>query len=127
MPAVALGVAIRFCRDQRNLSLRETGRLAEVDHAYIHRLETGEKDSPSPEIMAKLIRVLKPTPRDADLIQYLMDHPAGNPELVKYFLEHPDLRIEYFEAAYGMRHRGTARPEPEVLIARARRMIDEDG
>ena len=127
MPLPALGVAIRFCRDRRELSLRETGRLAEVDHAYIHRLETGEKDSPSPEIIGKLIRVLRPTPRDADLIQYLMRHPAGDPELVRYFLEHPDVRIDYFEAAYGMRHRGTVRPDPAVLIERAKRMVDEDG
>ena len=43
MPESALGFLIRFLREQRGLSLRELGRLAGVDHAYIHRLETGEK------------------------------------------------------------------------------------
>ena len=49
----ALGVLLRSLRDGRGLNLRELGLLAEVDHAYIYRLETGAKESPSEEVLSK--------------------------------------------------------------------------
>ena len=48
MPAPALGSVLRALREKRGLSLRELGQLAEVDHAYIHRLETGSLDHVGP-------------------------------------------------------------------------------
>lgn len=121
-----LGEALRFCRERRELSLREAGLLADVDHAYIHRLETGQKESPSTEVLDRLIRVLKPSERDAEVLTYLLDHPSGDAALVRYVLENPSIPIETFEVAYGVRHRGAARPEPRVLIERAQRVIDAD-
>lgn len=121
-----LGEALRFCRERRELSLREAGLLADVDHAYIHRLETGQKESPSAEVLERLTRVLKPSARDAEMLTYLLDHPSGDAELVRYVLENPSIPIEAFEVAYGVRHRGATRPEPRVLIERAQRVIDAD-
>lgn len=121
-----LGEALRFFRERRELSLREAGQLADVDHAYIHRLETGQKESPSAEVLERLIRILKPSPRDAEMLLYLSDHPTGDEALVRYVLENPLVSIEAFEAAYGVRHRGATRPEPRVLIERAQKLIDAD-
>lgn len=121
-----LGEALRFCRERRELSLREAGLLADVDHAYIHRLETGQKESPSAEVLDRLIRVLKPSDRDTEMLTYLLHHPSGDAALVRYVLENPSIPIETFEVAYGVRHRGTTRPEPRVLIERAQRVIDAD-
>src|SRR5438477_6583656 len=59
-----LGAALRKLRERRTLSIRELGRLADVDHAYIYRLEQGEKTSPSAELIATLLSVLKANPRD---------------------------------------------------------------
>ena len=39
---------------------RELGQLADIDHTYIYRLETGEKQSPSDDLLARLLRVSKP-------------------------------------------------------------------
>ncbi|RFP59364.1 XRE family transcriptional regulator [Luteimonas weifangensis] len=121
-----MGEALRFCRERRELSLREAGLLADVDHAYIHRLETGQKESPSAEVLERLTRVLKPSDRDAEMLAYLLDHPCGDAALVRYVLENPSIPIETFEVAYGVRHRGATRPEPRVLIERAQRVIDAD-
>jgi len=121
-----LGEALRFFREDRKLTLRETGRLAEVDHAYIHRLETGQKESPSSEILERLVRVLKPSARDTEILIYLMAHPSGDAGLVRYVLEDPSIPIETFEVAYGVRHRGNTRPEPRALIERAQRVIDSE-
>lgn len=35
-------------------SIRKLGRVLEVDHAYLYRLSTGEKDDPGPELLRKL-------------------------------------------------------------------------
>lgn len=35
-------------------SLRAAGRVLEIDHAYLHRLQQGEKTEPSEEVLRKL-------------------------------------------------------------------------
>lgn len=126
MPQTGLGVALRTLRERRTLSLRETSQLSSVDHAYVHRLETGEKSSPSQELVGKLLKVLKPTDRDADLVKWLVDHPETDPSLVEFALNDPALEMDIFTAAAGVRHRGTARPDPATLIQRIRRAFAED-
>ena len=118
-----LGVALRKLRDRRGLSTREVGKLSEIDHAYIHRLETGEKSSPSPELSRELLSVLKPNDRDAVIVKWLVDHPDTNSELVDFVLDDPRIEVDVFTVAAGARHRGTARPTPAVLLERVRRAL----
>lgn len=120
-----LGVALRTLRERRTLSLREMSQLASVDHAYVHRLETGEKTNPSQELIGKLLKVLKPGERDAALIKWLVDHPEADPALVEFVLGDHSIDVDVFTAAAGIRHRGTARPDPATLIARIKRAFDE--
>ena len=39
---------------ERHGSVRAAARVLEVDHAYLHRLGTGEKDDPGEELLRKL-------------------------------------------------------------------------
>ncbi|QKL60739.1 helix-turn-helix domain-containing protein [Ralstonia solanacearum] len=126
MAQTGLGVALRKLRERRTLSLREMGQLSTVDHAYVHRLETGEKTSPSEELVTKLLKVLKPTDREADIIKWLTSHPDVDPDLVIYALEDETVDADIFMAAAGVRHRGSVRPDPATLIARIKRAFDED-
>ncbi len=127
MAQTGLGVALRSLRERRTLSLREMSQLSTVDHAYVHRLETGEKTSPTQELVAKLLKVLKPSERDTELVRWLVDHPDADPGLVEYVLADQSIEVEVFSAAAGIRHRGTARPDPATLVARIRRAFaDED-
>ena len=127
MAQTGLGVALRSLRERRTLSLREMSQLSTVDHAYVHRLETGEKTSPTQEMVAKLLKVLKPSERDTELVRWLVDHSDADPGLVEYVLADQSIEVEVFSAAAGIRHRGTARPDPATLIARIRRAFaDED-
>lgn len=121
-----LGVALRTLRERRTLSLREMAQLSSVDHAYVHRLETGEKTSPSPELIGKLLKVLKPAERDAEIVKWLVDHADADAELVDYVLSHPDITVDIFAAAAGVRHRGNARPDPATLITRIKRAFEDD-
>ncbi|MFK1433929.1 helix-turn-helix domain-containing protein [Pseudomonas aeruginosa] len=126
MPQTGLGVAIKTLRERRTLSLREIGQLSSVDHAYIHRLEKGEKTNPSQDLVEKLLKVLKPSERDAGLVTWLVDHTEADPGLVEFVLQDPTIGIDVFTMAAGVRHRGNARPDPATLIARIKRALEDD-
>lgn len=119
-----LSTALRKLRERRTLSIRELGRLADIDHAYIYRLEQGEKTGPSPELMATLLSVLKANPRDSAMVKWLVEHSDTWDELVEHCLDDPSVTIEEFTMAAGVRHRGNARPTPGVLIDRVRRALN---
>lgn len=126
MAQTGLGVALRKLRERRTLSLREMSQLSNVDHAYVHRLETGEKASPSEELIGRMFKVLKPTEREADIVRWLTEHPEASPELVSFVLDDDSIDLEVFTMAAGTRHRGGARPDPATLIARIRRALEDE-
>jgi transcriptional regulator with XRE-family HTH domain len=106
------------------LSIRELGRLADIDHAYIYRLEQGEKTSPSPELITTLLPVLKANPRESAMVKWLVDHSDTWDQLVAFYLDDPSVTMEEFTMAAGVRHRGNTRPTPDVLIERVRRALN---
>jgi len=110
----ALGAALRWLRERRTLSIRELGRLADIDHAYIYRLEQGEKTSPSPELISTMLSALKANPRDSAMVKWLVEHGDAWDELVEYCLDDPSVSIEEFTMAAGVRHRGNTRPTPDA-------------
>lgn len=126
MAQPAFGLLLQRLREERRLSLRELGQLAEIDHAYIYRLENGEKESPSDEALTKLIRALKAPKREAEMLRYLAAHPEVDPGLAGHVLADPTITFEVFSAAAGMAFRGTGRPEYSKLIERIRRILKEE-
>jgi len=126
MAQPAFGLLLQRLREERRLSLRELGQLAEIDHAYIYRLENGEKESPSEEALNKLIRALKAPKREADMLRYLSAHPQVDSGLVEYALTDPTITIEEFSAAAGVAYRGTGRPDHAKTIERIRRLWKEE-
>jgi len=126
MPQSALGAMLQFLRDRRGLSIRELARLAEIDHAYIYRLEVGDKESPSDDVQAKLIRALKGDRRDADILKYVVEHPTTPVGLVTHVLNDNTIRYDVFSSAAGAVYRGATRPDYDKLITRVRRILDEE-
>jgi transcriptional regulator with XRE-family HTH domain len=126
MAETALGFLLRNLREERGLSLRELAQLAGIDHAYIYRLETGAKESPSDEILSKLIRALKAPKREAEMVRYLAAHSETDATLVAHVRKDPAVTYEIFAAAAGAAFRGTARPDYGKLIARVRRILSEE-
>lgn len=118
-----LGFLLRKLRNNRGLSLREVSELAKLDHAYIHRLEAGEKFSPSDKALKKLIRVLKPDPQQAELLDYLVSHSNANPRLVEAVLDHPEFSIQAFAAVDGVSFRGIPL-EPVEMLKRMQHLLD---
>ena len=125
---MSFGYALMKFREDRNLSLRELGKLCAVDHAYIHRLEREEKTAPSDHIVDSLIRALKLSPRRASLLRLLVGKTI-NKSLVDVFLKDEDRPLELLEPAHQMSFRGK-RPESNDewrrLVDRLARLFDED-
>lgn len=125
MPESALGLLIRNLREERRLSLRELAQLADIDHAYIYRLETGAKESPSEEVLSKLIRALKAGKRESDMLRYLAKHTETDAAFVAHVLKDPTVTYEVFASVAGAAFRGT-RPDYHKLIERVRKILDEE-
>ena len=122
----ALGFLLQHLRQRRGLSLRELGQLADTDHAYIYRLEQGEKGAPSEDVLVRLIRALKAERREAEMLRFLAAHPETAQDLVLEVLNDPAVSYEEFAAAAGAAFRGSARPNYAQLLARVRRILSEE-
>lgn len=123
MTQSGLGLLLRKLREARDLSSRELGQLAEIDHTYIHRLENGEKQSPSDDLLMRLLRVLKADQREAEMARWLTSNEA-NPDWVEYALG-TEMTAEMFEMGASMRHRGGARPDMATIEARVRKAFED--
>lgn len=123
MAQSGLGLLLRKLREARDLSSRELGQLADIDHTYIYRLETGEKQSPSDDLLTRLLRVLKADQRQIEMAQWLASNEA-NPDWVEYTLG-TDMTAEMFEMGASMRHRGGARPDMQTIEARVRKAFED--
>ena len=78
----ALKHPLKKFREERGLSLRECARLSGVDHAYIHRLEKGEKTDPSDVVVDNLTRGLKLSARHARLFRFLIGKAISKDEVL---------------------------------------------
>ncbi len=126
MDQPSFGFLLRYLRDQRGLSLREFAQLADVDHAYVYRLEAGDKESPSEEVVTKFIRALKAGKREANMLRYLAEHPDTDAALVSHVMNDPTVTYEIFTSTASMVFRGTGRPDYSKRIALVRRILEEE-
>ena len=126
MAQTALGLLLQHLREKRGLKLRELGQLSEVDHAYIYRLEVGDKEAPSDEVLTKLIRGLKPGKRETAMLRFLVEHTDTLPEFVNLAIEDDTITEEIFAAAAATAYRGSGRPDARKAIERVRRILEEE-
>jgi HTH-type transcriptional regulator, competence development regulator len=127
MAQTALGFLLQNLREERGLSLRELALLADIDHAYIYRLETGAKESPSDEVLSKLIRALKAPKREADMLRYLATHTDTDAGFVAHVRQDQTVTFDEFASAAGMVFRGAGRPDYATRIKRVRRILNDEG
>ena len=126
MDQAALGLMLQHLRQKRGLTLRELSQLADVDHAYIYRLETGAKERPSEEVLSRLIRGVRAGDRDAAMLRYLVEHTRTAPAIVKLAISDRTITYEIFAATAGIAFRGTVRPDYQRLVNRVRRILGEE-
>jgi transcriptional regulator with XRE-family HTH domain len=105
------GTALNRFRTERGLSLRELATLSGVDHAYIHRLESGGKTAPSPDVMDKLARALKLAPVRRKFFEFTALAGSIDDNLFEVGFKNP-VRLESIKVAATMSFRG-AKPASE--------------
>ena len=102
---MTFGELLKHFREDRKYTLRDLGKLSDIDHAYIHRLETGEKEAPSDDVVTSLIKALKLGPRHARILEFLVGRVVDD-TLVNVVLEESHHAVEDFESAAQMSFRG---------------------
>ena len=98
---IGFGDYIGRLRNEKRLSSRQLGQLADIDHAYICRLEGGEKKDPSDDIVNSLIRVLSPGKRKTRILRFLLSTSVDE-HLLGQVLEDPEISLDDFESAAQM-------------------------
>ena len=94
-----LGVALRKLRKQRALTFREIGKLSGVDFGYVQKLEAGIRTKPSVEVIKKLLKALKPTEREAEMVWWLTRHPDADEEFTLDALDDDTMRLKLYTTA----------------------------
>ncbi len=126
MGQTGLGLLLQHLREKRGLKLRELAQLANVDHAYVYRLETGAKGRPSDEVLSKLIRGVNAGRREAAMLRFLAEHASTASALVKLAIDDDTITYKVFAATAGSVFRGAARPDYRKQVDRVRRILDEE-
>ncbi|MER8400395.1 helix-turn-helix transcriptional regulator [Mesorhizobium sp. M1348] len=125
MPETALGVWLKGLREERKLSLRDLGQRSGVDHAYIHRLETGVKEAPSEDVLDKLATALSASKRDREVLRHLARQENVNPNILEFVRQDQSISAEELQMLSTVVNRGT-RADYATSLARIRRMMMED-
>jgi transcriptional regulator with XRE-family HTH domain len=66
----SFGAMLRRCRQQTGLSQNALARLVSIDASYIHRLESGERDAPTRQVIEALARALLLTMAESDCLLF---------------------------------------------------------
>ncbi|MBY3087978.1 helix-turn-helix domain-containing protein [Rhizobium laguerreae] len=126
MPDTALGLWLKGLRQEKKLSLRDLGQRSEVDHAYIHRLETGVKEAPSEDVLDRLAQALAASKRDRDVLRHLARQTNVDPNILEFVRKDQSISADELQMLSTVVNRGT-RADYATSLARIRRMMmDED-
>jgi transcriptional regulator with XRE-family HTH domain len=126
------GELLKRFREERKLSLRELGKLADTDHAHLYRLETGAKESPSSELLTTLSRTLKLDARRSHIFRFMVGRSTDE-RLIDLILENQDIPLVDFESAAKMSFRGKRPNSKEAWlkvikqIREIREEVERDG
>lgn len=125
MSQSGFGYMLQQLREKHKLSLRELAQKASVDHVYIHRLESGENDSPSAVVVENLSLALEANARDTEIFRFLSDHQIISAELVAYTLGDETITPIEFAMVAAFVVRGKAKPNYPKLLAGVRSILQE--
>ena len=104
---------IAAMRERKELSFRDLEKRAgDLDHAYIWRLEKGDRAAPSEEVVARLSHALELDDREGDVFKLLAKSVTVEDSLYHLMVSRTDIPWEDFEDVATMSFRGE-RPNTE--------------
>ena len=104
---MTFGEFLKRLREEKGFKIRELARLSRQDPAYIHRLESGERISPSADVLKSIIRSLKADERQQRILRLLGDQGEVDDTLVSLVLRKEEILMEDFESAARASFRGS--------------------
>ncbi|MBT2374397.1 helix-turn-helix domain-containing protein [Pseudomonas fluorescens] len=108
-----LGEFIATVRERKELSFRDLEKRAgDLDHAYIWRLEKGDRAAPSEDVVMRLSQALELDERESEVFRLLAKPVTIENALYHLMLSRMDIPWEDFEDVATMSFRGE-RPNTE--------------
>ncbi|MNO20158.1 hypothetical protein D3C76_99040 [compost metagenome] len=110
---------IATMRERKELSFRDLERRAgDLDHAYIWRLEKGDRASPSTEVITRLSHALELDDREEAVFKLLAKSVVVEDSLYHLMVTRPDIQWEDFEDVATMSFRGERPNTKEAWLKR---------
>lgn len=110
---------IATMRERKELSFRDLERRAgDLDHAYIWRLEKGDRASPSTEVITRLSHALELDDREEAVFKLLAKSVIVEDSLYHLMVSRPDIQWEDFEDVATMSFRGERPNTQEAWLKR---------
>ncbi|MEE4811829.1 helix-turn-helix transcriptional regulator [Pseudomonas alliivorans] len=110
---------IATMRERKELSFRDLERRAgDLDHAYIWRLEKGDRASPSTEVITRLSHALELDEREEAVFKLLAKSVIVEDSLYHLMVSRPDIQWEDFEDVATMSFRGERPNTQEAWLKR---------
>lgn len=116
---------IASMRERKELSFRELEKRAgDLDHAYIWRLEKGDRVAPSEDVVIRLSHALELDDREGDVFRLLAKSVTVEKALYDLMLSRVDIPWEDFEDVATMSFRGE-RPDTEEAWLKRIKLIQQ--
>ena len=110
---------IASMRERKELSFRDLEKRAgDLDHAYIWRLEKGDRAAPSEDVVVRLSHALELDNLESDVFRLLAKSVTVENALYLLMLERKDIPWEDFEDVATMSFRGERPDTKEAWIKR---------
>ncbi|HED2783228.1 TPA: helix-turn-helix domain-containing protein [Klebsiella variicola subsp. variicola] len=116
---------IATMRERKQLSFRELEKKSgDIDHAYIWRLEKGDRVAPSEEVISRLSHALELNERERNIFKLLSNSVNIEDTLYSLMLSRLDIPWEDFEDVATMSFRGE-RPNTEEAWLKRIKLIQQ--
>lgn len=110
---------IAAMRERKELSFRDLEKRAgNLDHAYIWRLEKGDRAAPSEEVVGRLSHALELDDREGDIFKLLAKSVTVEDSLYNLMVSRTDIPWEDFEDVATMSFRGERPNTAEAWLKR---------
>lgn len=118
---------IASMRERKELSFRELEKRAgDLDHAYIWRLEKGDRVAPSEDVVDRLSQALELDAREGEVFHLLAKSVTVDNALFNLMVSRVDLPWDVLEDAASMSFRGERPTTEEAWMKRITMLLEMD-
>ena len=118
---------IATMRERKELSFRDLEKRAgDLDHAYIWRLEKGDRAAPSDEVVARLGHALELDDREGEVFRLLAKSVTVDNALYDLMVSRVDIPWDVLEDVASMSFRGERPTTEEAWLKRINMLLEMD-